>query len=130
MSIEIKPGSKLDRAVAEAIGDPYPRAHDWEATGQADYECNVFRCKNCGDLALEDSPPSVDPNDPCVKLFSTDLNAAFAAAEKVGLFAGACGLFRDTPTRWSACDQDYIRGVGNTPALAICAAILNLKEME
>ena len=61
---------------------------------------------------------------------STDLNAAFAAADKVGLFdewllgkAGDLWYFEDYSERCMEGVQE------KTPALAICAAILKLKGM-
>jgi hypothetical protein len=62
---------------------------------------------------------------------STDLNAAFAAAEKVGLLADDRVLFRHrNPDHWVIWGDydgsEFARGT--TPALAICAAILKLKE--
>jgi len=69
---------------------------------------------------------------------TTDLNAAFAAAEKVGLFSETfwrtLGMDELGET-WGVFDQDgWMKGTiagdqHDTPALAICAAILKLKEM-
>lgn len=66
---------------------------------------------------------------------STDLNAAFAAAEKVGLFDEFWRtLGRDElGETWGVFEQGFgkttIAGEQHeTPALAICAAILELKE--
>ena len=106
--IDIKAGRELDQAVAEAIG--------LESWGH--------RCKNCGSLEFD------------AKLFhpSTDLNAAFAAAEKVGLFdtegsnAGLGQAYAEDVT-WTV---SFVGSIvyKSTPALAICAAILKLKEEE
>lgn len=137
MAVDIEPGPELDRAVAEAVGDPFPRAHDWEHMGLSGHEESVFRCKNCGDLDLADQAGGYSEKDPCVKPYSTDLNAAFAAAERVGLFdirSGAPGRdlskMHGEPETWcvwapTANDSDPTYGA--TPALAICAAILKLK---
>ena len=105
--IEIREGLELDCEVAEATGD--------------------VGC--CG----------------CLPDYSTELNAAFEAGEKVGLF-GDYVLRRHPNGLWAMCeigieDEGYpaysVRGpcyidfTPNdypTPALAICAAILKLKE--
>lgn len=63
---------------------------------------------------------------------SVDLNAAFAAAERLGLwnkYAFSCHngnyeIFLDTDAHM---DDDTLASA-DTPALAICAAILKLKE--
>lgn len=138
MTTEIKAGPELDRAVAEAIGDPFPRAHDWEHTGLSGYDLSFYRCVQCGDLDAQDFEPVYDPKDPCVRPYSTDLNAAFAAAERVGLFGDrrrVCHVLRrdDVTDLWvvtlPVC-PDAWEDVSSeaTPALAICAAILKLRE--
>lgn len=60
---------------------------------------------------------------------STDLNAAFAAAERVGLFLELNHL---NPTYWIASGKVLGDGfgAGETAALAICEAILELKDIE
>lgn len=65
--------------------------------------------------------------------YSTDLNAAFAAAEKVGLWKQGYDLHM-----WSGLHNVMVWSVGDfhddplaeaeTPALAICAAILKLAK--
>lgn len=70
-----------------------------------------------------------------VPRYSKDLNAAFAAAERVGLFDGN-QLGKWTPWEYcviSSCekpDERDIIGRAATPALAICAAILKLKPIS
>lgn len=110
--VEIKAGPELDRAVAEAIGDepglPFSIA-------RADRGEEGFTYRPC----------------------STDLNAAFAAAEKVGLFDYHAAELDWEDGRW------YVQwlvdpghgglgdsAVATTPALAICAGILELKEAK
>jgi len=137
MSVEIKPGPELDRAVAEVIGDPLDRSHDWEHTGLSGYHVSFFRCRACGDLGADEWEPYDDPEDPCIKPYSTDLNAAFAAAERAGLFSETfwrtLGMDELGET-WGVFEQDgsVKRSVGRdqapTPALAICEAVLELKH--
>lgn len=115
--IEIKPGPELDRAVAEAIGDK-PGLPFSIARAESGQEGFTY------------------------KPYSTDLNAAFAAAEKVC----DCGFAMHTAGKpvggWQAfrcivgigwdidrCERQ-IEVEAPTPALAICAAILKLKEND
>ncbi|WP_455387470.1 hypothetical protein [Petrachloros mirabilis] len=69
---------------------------------------------------------------------STDLNAAFAAAKKAGLFDGVrdghlfkkgsrwhCSFARHVHTDWNPYGITNVES--SSPALAICAAILKLK---
>lgn len=106
----VKPGPELDRAVAEAVGFD-PRTN---AVGQT-----VIETKD----AIVQFQPSID------------LNAAFAAAEKVA--SGEMG-FGDwelstyvgrNEKGWTCqigdCDE---RSFQPTPALAICAAIMSLSS--
>ena len=75
-----------------------------------------------------------DPRMPTaiIPQYSTDLNAAFAAAEKInGWFAlNKC----ETPSRWECklvVDDSPPKWIeGDTPALAICAAILSAKGYD
>ena len=111
---KIEAGPELDMAVAEAIGE--------NATIYYNHELAKNIC------LLVPSEMAFEP--------STDLNAAFEAAEKVGLFTGAlvyvgrkeCGdwVVNRVPSHDSLAVQKY--GVDDTPALAICAAILELKR--
>ena len=99
--ITIEAGAELDSAVAEAIAE--------------DHE--IYR----------------------VRPYSTDLNSAFAAAERAGLFDpdGPEAFLSQHPAgsvEWKVWWQDSAAPDGghavykSTPALAICAAILKLKE--
>ena len=105
---EIKPGPELDYAVAKAAG--------FDVIGDE----------------IEDDEVWVDNEDGGTsRMFrpSTDLNAAFAAAEKVGLFD--VWLLAKGESYWHL--QDYserdMEGIqAPTPALVICAAILHEKE--
>ncbi len=120
----MKAGHELDWAVAEAIGldtaamrtnDERERLppvmispREWdELRGVEHVTCE-------GDVACIPFQPS------------TDLNAAFAAAEKVGLFDNArlSSWNGKWEVRWSPTENCW----GPTPALAICVAILKLKD--
>lgn len=115
MTIEIKPGPELDRAVAEAVGVPHSTGHESGLCFRTD----------------------LDPWEPFAP--SADLNAAFEAAEKQGLF-DVVSLTRDEfqkSRRWAVeefvCSKKEMFSViatGPTAALAICAAILKLKGTE
>ncbi len=72
---------------------------------------------------------------------STDLNAAFAAAEKARLFCDEETFMQQVDTQWRVCrwqhdegppkvDTAVDLGCASVPALAICAAILKLKESK
>lgn len=129
--VEIKPGPELDRAVADVVGDPYPRAHDWEYTGLGGYETCFFRCKRCGRVEADYSNPGYNPKDPCLIHYSTDLNATFAAAEKVGLFTdGSVYLTQDIHGEWYVGQWATGKFLGRSMTFptVICAAILKLKE--
>ena len=111
LDIDIKPGPKLDRAMAEAIG--------WRHVDDEQHE----RILPVGDYEYE-----------LIPLYSTDLNAAFAAADETRLWAeygycqaaGQCVISKTVPVAsWG----DTIAHAA-TPALAICAAILKLKEAK
>jgi hypothetical protein len=127
--------SDLDKRVAEAVGDPFPRAHDWFWTGRHGSDVSLYCCTHCDVHDIDDGEPEHNPKHPCVQPYSTNLNAAFRAAERVGLFDGY-QLGKWTSREFCiilACDQPSegdIIGRGETPALAICEAILNLKEKK
>jgi len=132
----ITPGPELDRAVAEA----------------ADPCCSV---RECVSSVCIDIPPSqvgdTDPGVPAVwnwkgkrnwrtlPKFSTDLNVAFKAAEKVDLFPadGMRFLRKEVDETWTI-EEIYtitpyevcIVGKASTPALAICAAILEMRPSQ
>lgn len=124
-------GSELDQKVAEAVG--WHRQCDWKPTGLADYEYSVYRCRNCGDLDLSDSGDGYSQK--CMPPYSTDLNAAFAAAEKVGLFSCTRVLGHgkgddESPAWFVWRGLSGVLSSAPTPALAICAAILQVAELE
>ena len=124
--IEIKPGAELDRAVAEAVGLTWPVVERPERRVVGLYEVipgNAVKVGARDDLVTD----AMIPN------YSTDLNAAFAAAEKVGLF-DKYRLGRLNNGDWELvlnCDcpmEDEFIACERTPTLAMCAAILELKE--
>ena len=102
--VEIKAGAELDKVVAEAIG------YDATIYYSHDLERNVC-------LLL----PSEKPFSP-----SVDLNAAFDAAERVGMFLELQRL----ADCWMATTH-VLAGksvCASTPALAICGAILEIAK--
>ena len=105
--MEIKPGPELDRAVAEAIGwwIDAARPLDWSGSNG---------------VSVEEFWPS------------RDLNDALAAAEEVGLFKqyGYCEAAGQHVISKTVPVKSWMDTVAHeaTPALAICAAILKLKE--
>ena len=117
--VEIKPGAELDRAVAEAIG--LKATHKVLGGG--------YYFVRPGD-EMEAFPVKFSP--------STDLNAAFFAAEAVGLFT----IERDGPEvhlaktidgEWEILTGGSAMGYVSreaTASLAICAAILELAKGE
>ena len=141
--IEIKPGPELDRAVAEAIGWTPPRIPKKQHPTPLP-PCPPFSDYFHPPIEVEQWRSNYHwrrPRGECHKEpdhFSTDLNATFAAAEKVGLFTrdGMRFLRRDIDGAWIVetivaitPDESALEGVhASTPALAICAAILKLKN--
>lgn len=112
--VEIKPGAELDLAVAEACGvKGWIESLRHEATG---YESpKRFVLSSMVDTVFWEP--------------STDLNAAFLAAEKVGLFdQWHIGKWSNPPqSGWGIeGDGSPVSGLYPTPSLAICAAILEL----
>ena len=112
---EIKPGLDLNLAVLKVLGAAW--RDDWK--DETGWKMAAWYYKD-GSVACRDEIPQ----------FSTDLNAAFAAAEKARLFDNwGLGLFG----QWEVMSEaDHIAGretlaTGATPALAICAAILKTK---
>ena len=136
--MEIKPGFELDQAVAEAIGCRV-RGHR-----KGGYWCG---CNKAMTLHGTGTKGRMGDPPPRLHYYSTDLNAAFAAAEKVGLLindgpSGHClysshthqDLIGDPVRTWFVGivnAKEEIDGhcvTAATAALAICAAILTLKE--
>lgn len=129
--IEIKPGPELDRAVAEAV-DPH---------------CSVGMCASSGCIDIPASQvggtAATDPDVLAVwkwdgertwrtlPKFSTDLNAAFRAAEKGHLFVGyLLGLCDEGWYFQDYSEREMPDVFEPTPALAICVAILKLAGKE
>lgn len=122
---ELQPGPELDAKIAEVCG------------------IDVVPCENNGRIVKKGEHYDQLEGVPYVGKYgdffepSTDANAAFEAAEKCGLFNGNVSLVKSMrswyvdecaetygptrPRRWST-------GIGDTPALAICDAILTLTE--
>lgn len=114
--VEIKAGPELDRAVAEAIG--------LIPTGRILGGRYYFVDPRDGTEAI---PYGFRP--------SIDLNDAFNAAEKVASdFYGCVELppciTLDNRTGWRCTIEESPEGRGSTPALAICAAILQLAKVS
>jgi hypothetical protein len=121
---EIKPGLELNLAVLKALGavwrDEWKDETGWKMAAWY-YEDGSVACRQQ------------------IPQFSTDLNAAFAAAEKAGLFSGnhlqtstpnnhCAMLYKLSDDLWhvsGCCGERY--SDATTPALAICAAILKVK---
>lgn len=110
---EIKCGNELDLAVAKAIGLTW---QDATRTVMAAWWHKDGWCYRK------------------LPLFSTDLSAAFVAAEETGLFrnwlltdSGSGWYFQDHSER-SMEDRQSKDIIASTPALVICAAILKLFE--
>ena len=132
MTIEIKPGPELDRAVAEAIGLQVEEYY-------LPSFCAVFLPdgKTADEFGAKGVAASLDSGErPVHWAPSTDLDAAFSAAEVVGLFGDGGACFSDKARHdnsgWMFCWGNESDGTGDcvvesTPALAICAAILKLK---
>ena len=116
---KIEAGLELDRAVAIALGC---RPVKDEIVGVGGYYCTC------------EMSPHDSPGWGLLRGYSTDLNAAFAAAEEVGLW-GKHALGRQGD-EWDVFRDINVHEIGYgdslasapTPALAICAAILKLKE--
>jgi hypothetical protein len=113
---------EMDAAVARACGEPFKAI--WKGGDRSKPGAVVERS---GGARFDWHP-------------STDLNDAFAAAEKVGLFKGddehGRASLQAWRVGWVVVDEEMtyqktlserVVGCGATPALAICAAILKLK---
>lgn len=137
---EIKPGRELDWAVAEAID-----FHANVVVGWTDEFGTRHHCQHSDATLLGGRSPIVekmrwyDPRFPDNRIlnYSTDLNSAFAAANAVGLFTSHA--LSQESDEWVVATEwvQSAHGAGraersraNTPAMAICAAILKLKESE
>jgi hypothetical protein len=137
---EIKAGPELDQAVARAIGWTYKFCVGTRDR-TAGEEFTKTRGTFCELLAIREpilKEVNVDTGPEYVPRYSTDLNAAFAAAEKV--FGN--GFMVCVHPKVSSCiamlgegEQHRTSVPGqcqpnraSTPALAICAAVLKLKE--
>ena len=131
--IEIKPGPELDRAVAEAIGLQVEEYY-------LPSFCAVFLPdgKTADEFGAKGFAASLDSGErPVHWAPSTDLDAAFAAAEGVGLFDDPSVLLRKGQRNGEICwflDRDVGIPISivfaHTPALAICAAVLKLAEKQ
>jgi len=150
MSVTIKPDLELDRAVAVAIGERFGEPEPYGLCGPAfagnticcrcrqpfsevgraaqDFQhCPACRVKWEADKLASGHPPR----------YSTDLNAAFAAAAKAVEQEWDEGERNWEMSTYLGCDErgwtcslgcNEHRVFAPTPALAICAAILKLKE--
>ena len=135
--MKIEPGTELDRAVARAIGRSNRQQCDFKRHGEGGWEGSLYRCKNCSDVIWDDGSDLVQD---CIPCFSTDLNAAFAAADVVNLFTpeentkgqGPWMSLEYGPLGWVVMSDETCtgRGQGDSPALAICAAILKFKRSQ
>lgn len=124
---ELKPGYKTNRLVCEAVG-----CHE-EQDERGRYSLIVPGGFNRIDFVVEGDCWGDSPR--C----STDLNAAFWAAERVNLF-GCHERFLSGRQIWkwsdgkSSCANDPPTIIlvleAETPALVICKAILKLKEQN
>lgn len=109
--VKIKAEIELDRAVLSALGAVY----------RENWQDEVGCCKMSGyyypdgTVACRESIPR----------YSEDLNAAFSAAEKVGLFDYYYLMRADE--QWEIRGQELFASA-STVALVICEAILKLKE--
>ena len=133
---EIEPRPELDWAVAKAIGLKTAATMRYHESSLDDIpSCvRVLLSPREWDEMRGIDHPTCEGDVACVPFRpSTDLNAAFAAAKKVGLLqclGGAeCLLFQKGPL-WvvHTIAEDGLAVSAPTPALAICAAILKLKE--
>lgn len=123
-TMELKAGPELDAAVAKAIGVPANNRHELDDSDPSSYK---QRCRVCGEwIYTSEAHYEVS----CAPPYSTDLNAAFEAAEKCGLFLNA-SLSRKENGFWlilgTPRDPRKLCVYGDSTPLAICAAILKLK---
>ena len=124
---ELKPGVETDRLVADAIGNTY--SCDDDPPGAIDFlicvegEVILHKIQPDGSYLAEEFLPS------------RDLNAAFWAAERVELFwpylltKDCNGKDPFIIYKWDDVRSDNLFFVSDgTPAMAICKAILKLKD--
>ena len=126
MTVSIEAGVELDRAVAEASGLVHEKRPSPKYEGEDILGAELEGWWDGAGYVSYYAPP-----------YSTGLNAAFAAAERVGLFPpdGMRLLTTHSVGGWVV-EESYTLdpfdveavGYGDTPALAICAAILELKR--
>ena len=117
---EIKAGTVVDLAIAKAIG----------MTTAVEFKGDILISSRERDELRGIEHPTCEGSVACIPFSpSKDLNAAFAAAKKVGLFEIRC-LAQNSSEQWRIWNYDPTELVApaETPALAICAAILKLKE--
>lgn len=128
MTAQLEAGPELDKAVAKALGLSQP---NWVHAGYDDSGASFQVCLSCG----FEHPVGVPHGCTLLEIppYSTDLNAAFEAAERAGLFHPSNHI-----TLWRMPDGFRVafdRPNGSaftrpTPALAICRAILALKAVS
>ena len=110
--VEIKEGLELDRAIASAIGMTCTHR-----VLSSDIEFWY------DPRAPREVPRTFNP--------STNLNNAFQAAEVIGVFNNY-RMLRKNRLYWEVIEigesLDRIISSGETPALAICAAVLDIRE--
>ena len=124
---KLQRGTKTDRLVAEALGCKI------EYRGVVSGEPSPYDDCGCPNhehgSSFNDGQCQMDH----IKRFSTDLNDAFWAAEQVGLFKQYSLGWREVYNRWELSefipmDGPYEIATADTPAMAICKAILKLKN--
>ena len=111
---ELEPGPETDRLVIEALGPPDEK------------DCVIVS----GQLVSKDRRNTIEP--------SNDLEDAFWAAEQAGVFEKLALLYSSDEHKWSLWNtslgeysgeiEDRMEILAETPAMAICKAILKLKE--
>lgn len=135
--VEIKAGSELDRAVAEAIGIQVAVLHrgqvlvssrEWDT--MRGFAALIFQDDATHDVACIPFRPSTDMNDALVaaeKVFDCGF-----AVHTAGKPVGGWKRFRCiVGVGWhGACAESQLEVEAPTAARAICAAILKLKERE
>jgi len=120
----LEAGIELDAAVARAIGCTVKG-------GRGGYWCG---CNARNDVHGTPATKRLGDSPPGLFHFSSDLNAAFAAANQYHKPGYEATLFehsslgRFPADDWYVTNLDGQRWFGKTPALAICAAILNLRD--